>query len=432
MDKVLLNHYKLMNKDIALIEFTLYSTVKTGFGTSETVYFLEIDKVHEKHSNMFPKNAPHGFNNNNLLEWIKKRKAPRNRAFIEKVFDSIDDSPNPLKYVDITHALSLNDSFWIDNDIAPTKWSSCNLYRHPFNTLLAQVAFTGYSHKISGLITSPEVTSNGAQKKCWLNRPDGIYLMKGDSFFRNSDNRSQATSEFYAAQIAATMGIEHINYDLEEFNHDSNSRETVCLCKLFTSEDIGFVDAYTYFKAKHLNIDNRDESDIAYHVELANAFGLEKYEDMMVLDSLILNKDRHLGNFGFLVDNNTGKFLRPAPVFDNGYSLLCNEAVADFKKYKDDVPALINQSPSGKFLNFDTAAKWFVQPRHIPALRKLVNFKFKRHPEPACNISEESLAVLEKVVQSRARCLLEINKEKGPHKSLRLSRSKLPDDEHQM
>jgi len=28
--------------------------------------------------------------------------------------------------------------------------------------------------------------------------------------------------------------------------------------------------------------------------------------------------------------------------------------------------------------------------------------------------------------------LLEINKEKGPHKSLRLSRSKLPDDEHQM
>jgi hypothetical protein len=72
-----------------------------------------------KHSDLFPKNAPHGFNNNNLLEWIKKRKAPRNRAFIEKVFDSIDDSPNPLKYVDITHALSLNDSFWIDNDIAP-------------------------------------------------------------------------------------------------------------------------------------------------------------------------------------------------------------------------------------------------------------------------------------------------------------------------
>ncbi|UYJ29692.1 MAG: hypothetical protein OGM11_04070 [Clostridiaceae bacterium] len=43
---------------------------------------------------------------------------------------------------------------------------------------------------------------------------------------------------------------------------------------------------------------------------------------MFVLDALILNTDRHLGNFGFLFDNQTIEVKTAAPMFDHNRSLL--------------------------------------------------------------------------------------------------------------
>lgn len=39
-------------------------------------------------------------------------------------------------------------------------------------------------------------------------------------------------------------------------------------------------------------------------------------------DALILNTDRHLGNFGFLFDNQTMEVKTAAPMFDHNRSLL--------------------------------------------------------------------------------------------------------------
>ena len=64
--------------------------------------------------------------------------------------------------------------------------------------------------------------------------------------------------------------------------------------------------------------------------QLQNFFGkivsvkeiLEKFEQhgceddfrrMIVLDALILNTDRHMGNYGFMVDNDTMQIKRMAP-----------------------------------------------------------------------------------------------------------------------
>ena len=68
-----------------------------------------------------------------LLKWINRRKAPKNRQFVEKILSAIDDSDNPMKYVDVSHALSLNDAYWITNDIMDYKWDEFNLYSHPFD-----------------------------------------------------------------------------------------------------------------------------------------------------------------------------------------------------------------------------------------------------------------------------------------------------------
>ena len=43
---------------------------------------------------------------------------------------------------------------------------------------------------------------------------------------------------------------------------------------------------------------------------------------IFVLDALILNTDRHLGNFGFLFDNQRMEVKTAAPMFDHNRSLL--------------------------------------------------------------------------------------------------------------
>ncbi|WP_337369670.1 hypothetical protein [Phascolarctobacterium faecium] len=402
----LLDKYILRSKDTPLIEFSLFETKEEALGTFDFSYSLQINKIHVKNKQLFPKNLPDDPTEEQLLKWINKRKAPKNRQFVEKILAAIDDSPNPLKYVNVSHALSLNDAYWISSEGSSISWKDCNLYEHPFDKVLSYVAFTGYSQKISGLISSPELTSSGALKKCWSNRPDGIYLIKGDEFMPRPDGRSQATIEYYAAQVAEALDFEHINYDLEEFHHRSGKKEIVCVCKLFTSENEGFVEAATYFKQAGIDVNNADLSSLSVQQKMLTAMG-PHYADMMVFDSLIANADRHLGNFGMMVDNNTGKYLRTAPLFDNGYSLFYGAASQELtnEHYNDYVKTL-----SCKYFPIDKQARLFVEKRHLPKLRPLLKFEFRKHPK--YNIDDDVLKIMSKFIQERARKTINLFHEK--------------------
>lgn len=393
-------NYTLRSKNKSLITFKITSNEETILGQSTKIYTVEILNIFDENKHLLPIPLQINLSNNSLFHWLDKRKAPKNRQFVEKILHSIGDTENPLYYVDITHALSLNDAFWVTNDLFDEKWEDFNLYQHPFNEILSQIAFTGYSKKISGVISSPEFTSNGAMKKFWSNRDDGIYLIKGDDVFSREDGRSQATMEFYAKQIAEKLGFNYIDYDLEEFKHRNGNKEIVCKCKLFTSEDIGFVNAYDFFKANDLDLKEESPSNIVTQSKMAKIYGLEKYQDLMIYDAIILNKDRHLGNFGYLIDNNTGEFLKPAPIFDNGISLLLGAAKGDMEKLTSYL-----QEQSLSYLNFNTQVKYFLQKRHLPKIKSLLNFSFTKHPKH--NLDDYVLDKMNKMIHIQAKRILQ-------------------------
>ena len=404
-NKDLAGTYILQSKDIPLLKFDLMREKIQVGGLEAYDYSLQIKYMNQEKQALLPYSLRQDSSPENLLQWIGKRKAPKNRQFVDKLMQTIGDDENPLAYVDISHALSLNDSLWITNAAYPIAWQDFNLYHHPFNEVLAYVAFTGYSEKISGVVTSPEYTSSGALKKCWSNRLDGIYLIKGDDFIKYTDGRSQATMEYYAAQVAEVMGFENIPYDLEMFHHRNGEKEIVCKCKLFTSEDVGYTAAYDFFRAKGLAMKRANLANIAVQDRMAEIYGREKYGDLMIYDALICNKDRHLGNFGYLTDNNTGAYLRPAPIFDNGFSLLYGAAKNDMENLEAYISSL-----SGKYINFDTAVKLFIRPDHIPGIRKLLNFHFRKHPK--YNVANATLEKMSQFIQLRARKILSLYREK--------------------
>lgn len=115
--------------------------------------------------------------------------------------------------------------------------------------------------------------------------------------------------EALSSEIIHKIDPTSVRYSVLRFH-----RETATKCKAFTNEDVGFVPLRKLVD-RHITLD-----------ELLDYFeGLgcrEAFQRMLVLDAVTFNVDRHLGNIGVLVDNDTQKILGIAPNFDFNLSML--------------------------------------------------------------------------------------------------------------
>ena len=123
---------------------------------------------------------------------------------------------------------------------------------------------------------------------------------------------------------------------------------------------------------------------------------------MLVFDAVILNEDRHFGNFGVLRDNRSGEIISPAPVFDNGLSLLCYAMQDDFKDIDEYIKTRSNPYGWGN-QHMELAAR-AMGPLQKEQLRKLINFTFKE--SDVCNLPSWRTRALEEIIQKRVRELL--------------------------
>ena len=328
-----------------------------------------------------------------LYKWLKHRTIPSNRAYVRNFLSKCGLSLNrPMNIIKVSKGLSLNDCYWIVEEGFDGSFEDYNLYDKPLSRILARIAFTGYGSSIrSSLASSPEFTTNGMLPKCWRRIRGKIYLFKGGTSGA-SNTGMEPYSEYYAAQIARAMGINAISYNL------SNWKGELCsYCELFTSKDYSFVPVGRIVKTGGMKA-VRD-----FYKSLGDEF-IKALDDMIVLDALICNTDRHYGNFGFLVDNKTNKISAPAPLFDHGNSLFNFAARDDMDSYEHF------ENYAGTLLpcvydDFIVEAKTVLTKEHRDKLRGLLNFKFKKHPR--YNLPNERLKLIEKQIRDRAKLLLE-------------------------
>ena len=122
--------------------------------------------------------------------------------------------------------------------------------------------------------------------------------------------------------------------------------------------------------------------------------------DMMIFDALIYNTDRHLNNFGLMVDNLTNRPSAFAPIVDNGLSLFNFAMEDDFA----DLETYAKSRLSAFNVPFDEIAKEFISSRQKEQLRHLQTFKFIRHSR--YNLPAARLKALTRFIQMRAKNLL--------------------------
>lgn len=96
----------------------------------------------------------------------------------------------------------------------------------------------------------------------------------------------------------------------------------------------------------------------------------EDLADMLVLDCLCANTDRHLTNFGLMVDASSGKVMGLSPVFDNGRALFPNVSDSEL----DALPAIASYSrPAFGADSFDLLAARIMGERQAEWLARLAD-----------------------------------------------------------
>lgn len=389
--------YILKNKDIpvATFEYEKYKELEEPFKGFIKYNFKNIQILNK---DLLPTTFPTSGNTSELKKWIEKRRIPKNRQnmldILNYELESLDlKSNNLMNYIDISYGLSLNDSYWIvPDDGKEYLWKDYNLYQNKFNSILPFIALgkkveTKNTNEIK---ISPEYTTEGMIAKCWTIIDGKIYLLKKSTEW----NGKEVYSEYYMGQIAEIMEFEHIKYDIIDYYGDM-----VSCCQLFTDENIGFIPMEDC-----LERNDKFKTDISLFKVVSQIYPREKLADLMLFDSLIYNTDRHLRNFGMLIDNNTKKILRPAPIFDNGNSIitLINE--------NSNIDKLFNRYISKVEIDFNYLAKHFVCERHREGLEKLRVFSFKRHLK--YNLPDNILKKVEQFIHRRAEISLKYLNEK--------------------
>lgn len=282
--------YYLMNKDIEVASFTVEK------GVLADAYKMQ-SLIQEK--------LPIGFNDIN--RWIENRKGSKHNEHLRKLMVLCGCEKNE-GFIRITHATSLNDTFWIKSDEEDIRWEQVSLYKNEFNEVISRLAFEGIGlYGVEFSSTSPELSTEGSFRKCWRRENNEIFLYKrGQSGARNLG--LEPYCEVMASELARALCGVAISYDLTRLH-----REIVSRCKLFTSETVGYVPFARF------GLDHSPDEILSFYRDIGAE---DEFRRMIVLDSLTFNIDRHAGNHGVLVDNDTSQILSMAPVFDMNLSLL--------------------------------------------------------------------------------------------------------------
>jgi hypothetical protein len=320
-----------------------------------------------------------------IYRWLKNRTIPAKRAYASNLLarNGLNEK-DTAGIIDICKGLSLNDSYWVVDSAFDGKFEDYNLYDNRFNRMLSFIAFTGYGSYVGSTFrSSPEFTTGGMLAKCWRRIDGDVVLFKtGTEGFANSG--MEPYSEFYASQIAQYLGIPSVRYGLSRWH------EKICsTCRLFTNKDLSFISAGRLIEKGGIQV------VLDYYKNLGKKY-YDSLIDMFVFDALIFNEDRHLGNFGFLVDNHTNSIIDMAPVFDNGLSLFCYgmaDDIDNLDKYAGSrAPALYN--------SFDEFTGMVITDRQKKMLSKMADFRFSKHSR--YNWPEERLKKIEAFVKQRA------------------------------
>ena len=173
----------------------------------------------------------------------------------------------------------------------------------------------------------------------------------------------ESVNELIADRLLTLLGIEHVSYQLihADIHLDGKIHDTwLCASENFRKKEEDKIAIDVCYENEHLD----NESPLDYCLRMG--WGTYVWQ-MLVVDYLLLNRDRHGANMEVL-RNRKEKTLRLAPLFDHGLSLLCRceteEAVQKYDVMADmPIQCFVGSRSAQENLKLIPAAE---RPKLIP------------------------------------------------------------------
>ncbi|KGM93185.1 hypothetical protein IRP63_15305 (plasmid) [Clostridium botulinum] len=341
-----MSEFYLMNKEIPVLLFSDKLDMNGDYPIKESF-----------HKEKIPYILKHDIGG--LKDWFRSRVIPANRNHLEKLIESLDfkEKPTALDYLKLNNGFSLNDSYWIkpldSKDMYPLDlcWTKYNLYDNKFEESLGLITFFGNNTSLGGTVntpkvSSPELTTQGVMNKAWRRIENKLLLYK-----RGNVGAANLDKEHFAEGISSEIG-RLLKLNCIPYWTDTWHKQNCSVCNIFTTKNRGYLPVRYFLESIE---PNKKKWGFQNVTEWIPKEFRQDFLDMIVFDYIIENRDRHLGNFGFIIDNNTQKILSFAPLFDQGYSLMSNAMEYDFDRdlieYSESHPSfLLENKILGKYV----------------------------------------------------------------------------------
>lgn len=297
-------NYTLMHKSIPVLDMEL---------DEATGSIQKLGTVHQAVHLPLGTADKHGIVDRTALNaWWIDRCIPASRSGVQRALETLR-IPAPQLLLTRCFALSLSDQYWVKPQGSDLQWGKINFFYNPFSEDIGDVLLGKASKTANFDFCSPDNTSDGFLKKRWKIIDGKRCLLKAGSnpFMR------QPFNEVIASLVAERLGIPHVSYTLL-WDDD----EPYSVCEDFITPDTELVSAWRVMQsAKKGN----SVSIYQHYINCCETLGVaditHAVDQMIVLDYLIANEDRHQNNFGLIRNADTLEWLGAAPIFDSGSSL---------------------------------------------------------------------------------------------------------------
>ena len=195
------------------------------------------------------------------------------------------------------NAATITDSYWFRPDGSTESYCDILFKENYFDTLALRGDPDGFSHMPS---RTPELTNIGSFEKCWK-------LIDNEWWMYKSGNENEYFSELFICFLGTKLGLPMAQYEM----------------------DGKYIRTKNFISGTSLNFEPMaaltDDDDynncfnIIYKISKKLA---RQYLQIIWLDTICYNMDRHTENFGFLRNNKDGKTVSLAPNYDNNIALI--------------------------------------------------------------------------------------------------------------
>ena len=311
--------YVLMHKDIPVFS--------AEYNPDETA-FVRILKIHAFDHVPYSAREENGIDLKRLNRWFVWRGITGYRVGLNRLLDLLD-TDSPKKLLNEYYALSVSDHYWLKEESDPVTYGKISFFTHAYDEDgFGKAMFSlGSCHVEESALKTPNNTLAGYQKKAWFRRGEDLYLYKGGTF----PVQLEPVHEKLASEIAKRLGIEAVEYTTSVYE---NQIVSVCKNMLDDSHDLLPSDQVLSLKEPQ-----KDRFEYYAYLDILKEKGIENpgraMDDLIVLDFIMMNTDRHYQNLGVIINCETMEWERMAPVFDTGTGLGCLRSDTDVDRWPE-------------------------------------------------------------------------------------------------